>query len=115
VIKFVVKLAIVALIANATWRVGSAYATHYRFTDAVQATTQFRAQKTDEQIHARILELASQYDIPVTDESLTVRRAANGHTIVDGAYAKPIDLAPGFTYRWPFTLHVDTFAFGPLK
>jgi hypothetical protein len=115
VIKLAIKLAIVALIANATWRVGGAYATHYRFTDAVQATTQFRGQKTDEQIRGRILELASQYDIPVTDDSVTVRRTADSHTIVDGAYAKPIDLVPGLTYHWPFTFHIDTFAFGPLK
>jgi hypothetical protein len=115
VIKLAIKLAIVALLANATWRVGSAYATHYRFTDAVQATTQFRGQRTDEQIHDRIIDLASQYDVPVSGDSLTVKRDANSHTIVDGSYAKPIDLAPGFTYRWPFTIHVDTFAYGPLK
>jgi hypothetical protein len=114
VIKLAFKLAIVALIANATWRVGGAYATHYRFADAVQATTQFRGGKTDEQIHDRILELASQYDIPIADDGLTVRNE-HGHTIVDGAYAKPIDFVPGFTYRWPFTFHVDTFAYGPLK
>ena len=114
-IKLIIKLAIVALIANATWRVGGAYATHYRFTDAVQATAQFRGQKKDEQIRDRILELASQYDLPVTDDSVTVRQTPSSHTIVDGAYAKPIDLVPGFTYNWPFTFHVDTLNFGPLK
>ena len=114
-IKLFIKIAIVGLIANATWRVGGAYATHYRFTDAVQATTQFRGQRTDEQIHARIIDLAYQYGIPIADDRVTVKQEAGSHTIVDGAYAKPIDLAPGFTYRWPFTLHVDTFAFGPLK
>jgi len=115
VIKLVIKLAIVGLLANATWRVGSAYATHYRFADAVQATTQFRGQKTDEQIRDRIVDLASQYDIPLAEDSFTVKREPNNHTIVDGAYAKPIDLAPGFTYPWRFKFHVDTFAFAPLK
>jgi hypothetical protein len=115
VIKLLLKLAIVGLIANATWRIGGAYATHYRFTDAVQATTQFRGSKTDEQIHQRVIDLATQYDLPLAAEGVTVRREDNNHTIVDGAYAKPIDVVPGFTYRWPFKFHVDTFALGPLK
>jgi hypothetical protein len=115
VIKLVVKLALVALIANATWRIGSAYATHYRFTDAVQATTQFRGSKSDDQIRDRVLDLAQQYDLPLADDRLTVRKENDNHTVVDGAYAKPIDIVPGFTYRWPFKFHVDTFALGPLK
>ena len=114
-IKLVVKLALVALIANATWRIGSAYATHYRFTDAVQATTQFRGSKSDDQIRDRVLDLAQQYDLPLADDGLTVRKENNNHTVVDGAYTKPIDVVPGFTYRWPFKFHVDTFALGPLK
>ena len=114
-IKLFIKIAIVGLIANATWRVGSAYATHYRFTDAVQATTQFRGQRTDEQIHARIIDLAYQYGIPVADEKVTVTQEPNNHTIVDGAYAKPIEVVPGYIYPWPFTFHVDTLAYGPLK
>ncbi len=113
-IKLAVKLALVALIANATWRVGSAYASHYRFTDGVQATTQFRGGRSDEQIHDRIVDLASQYDIPLTDETLTIRHQTN-HTVVDGSYARPIELFPGFTYRWPFTFHVDTLALEGLK
>jgi len=115
VIKLLLKLAVVALIANATWRIGSAYATHYRFTDAVQATTQFRGSKTDEQIRARVLDLASQYDLPLADEAVTVRTENTNHTVVDGSYAKSIDLVPGYTYRWPFKFHVDTFGLGSLK
>jgi hypothetical protein len=111
-LKLIIKLAIVALIANATWRVGSAYVNFYRFRDAVQETTQFRGDKTDAQVHDRIVELASQYDIPITDETLTVRRA-DTHTVVDGSYKRPIDLVPGVTYQWPFTVHVDTFVASP--
>ena len=114
-IKLLLKLAIVALLANATWRIGSAYATHYRFTDAVQATTQFRGAKTDEQIRERVLDLASQYDLPLVDDGLTVRTENTNHTVVDGSYAKPIDLVPGYTYRWPFKFHIDTFGLGSLK
>jgi hypothetical protein len=108
VIKAVIRLAIVAILANATWRVGTAYAKHYRFTDAVTQATQYRGDKSDAQVHDRVFELAASYEIPVTDENLSVTRRDN-HTIVDGAYKRPIDLLPGFTYEWPFTVHVDTF------
>ena len=107
-IKLAIKLTIAALLANATWRVGSAYADYYRFTDAVQQVTQYRGSKTDDQIHDRVFELAATYDIPVTDENLTVVRRDN-HTIVEGSYKLPIDLLPRYKYLWPFTVHVDTF------
>jgi hypothetical protein len=107
--KIVIKLVIVAIIANATWRAGSAYAKHYRFVDAVQQATQFRAKQSDDEIHDRVFELAEQYDIPVTDENLKITHE-NLHTIVDGSYTRKLDLFPGFKYPWPFTVHVDVFA-----
>jgi hypothetical protein len=114
VIKFVIRLAIVAVLANATFRVGTAYAKHYRFTDAVTQTTQFRGGRSDDQVRARIFELAAAHDIPVTDENLSVARE-EFHTIVDGAYKRPIELFPGFTYQWPFTVHIDTFVVDPAR
>jgi hypothetical protein len=109
VLKLAIKLTIVAIIANATWRVGSAYAKHYRFVDSVQQVTQFRANKPDDEIHDRVFELAAQYDIPVTDQNLTITHRSQ-HTIVDGSYEQLLDLLPGFRYSWPFTVHVDVFA-----
>ena len=113
-IRLVIKLAIVGLIANAAWRIGGAYLNHYRFTDAVQEATHYRGQKSDTQIHDRVFELASQHDIPVTDDTLSVRREEN-HTIVDGAYKQPIEMVPGFVYDWPFTIHIDTPVVDPMK
>jgi hypothetical protein len=107
-IKALFKLAIVALLANASWQLFNAYWPHYKFTDAVRATTQYRADKSDQQIRERILELAAEFDVPVTDENLTLRRE-DKHTIVDSSYVRPINFMPGVTYPWPFTLHVDTF------
>jgi hypothetical protein len=111
-IKLIIKLAIAALIANATWRVGSVYLSEYRFEDAVQQTTQYRGGKSDSDIESRIFELAEQYDLPLTPRNLTVRHEQN-HTIVEGSYIRPIELAPGFTYPWPFSVHVDTFTLTP--
>jgi len=39
VIKTLLKLAIVAIVANATWHVWGAYAAHFKFKDAVQSAS----------------------------------------------------------------------------
>jgi len=109
--KVLIKLLIVALIANGTWRVGTAYMSYYKFKDAVRETTQHRGTKSDAQIHDRVFELANEYDIPVTDENLTIIRQED-HTIVDGSYIQPIDIVPTFRYNWPFKVHIDTFVDG---
>jgi len=114
VIRTLLKLAIVALLANAAWRVGSAYLGYYRFTDAVQQMTHYRGDKSDAQIHDRIFALASQHDIDVTDDTLTIRREEN-RTIVDGAYTQAIEFLPGVVYQWPFKVHIDTPIVDPLK
>ena len=112
--KVVIKLLIVALIANATWRVGTAYVNYYKFKDAVREMTQYRGGLTDAQIHDKIFEFANEYSVPVTEDTLAISHDNSGtHTIVEGSYTQPIDLLPGVTYPWPFTVHVDTFVVEP--
>jgi hypothetical protein len=105
-IKFLIKLAIVVLIANAAWRVGSAYLTFYKFEDAVRGTIQFRGLKTDADLRKRILELATQADIPLADDALAVKRE-NTRTIVDGWYEQGVEVVPGYTRTFSFTVHLD--------
>jgi hypothetical protein len=114
VIRSIIKLALVALLANGAWRVGNAYLGYYRFTDAVRQLTHYRGVKTDTEIHDRIFALASQYDIDVTDETLTIQREDN-RTIVDGVYKKPIEFMPRVVYEMPFTVHIDTPIVDPVK
>ena len=113
-IRFIVKLAIAAFIANASWRVGSAYMTYYRFKDAVTHTAQYSKGKSEEELRRRVLELASEYDVPIGEDAVTVRRESN-HTFVDGAFTKPVDVLPGYRYPWPFSLNVDVFTITPVK
>jgi len=114
VIRFVVKLAIVGLLANAAWRIGGVYMSHLRFTDAVQQSARYRGDKSDAQIHERVFNLATQYDIPVDDDSLTITHE-NNRTVVVGEYQRPIELVPGFIYKWPFKVHIDVATIDPLK
>jgi hypothetical protein len=112
--KLLLKLAIVALLANATWHLWAIYSAHFKFKDAVQAAAQYGSNKSEDELRSRILELAAQYDLPITEASFTVRREAH-HTIVDGSYERKVELAPGFVYPWPFSWRIDTLSVEDLQ
>jgi len=111
--KLLLKLAIVALVANAAWHVMAAYVSFYKFKDAVTQTTQFGNDKTIEQLKTRVLALAADYDVPIAEDDVTIKREQL-RTTVDGAYRKTIDLAPGFARPWTFEIHTDTFSEAPM-
>ena len=105
-IRTLLKLALVALVANAGWHLFGAYSPNYKFEDAIQYAAQNRGSLSDEALQQRILEMAAQFEVPVTASDVTVTQRGN-HTLVDVSYVRPVDLAPGFRYPWPFSIHVD--------
>ena len=109
-IKFIIKLAIAAVIANAAWRLGSAYVTFYRFKDAVTEVAQFNPQTSPADLRQRVVELASQYDIPLAADGISVRRDDRNHTYINGSYTQPVDLFPGYQYPWEFSWAVDVLS-----
>jgi hypothetical protein len=108
-LKLLIQLALAALVANAAYRLGSAYLSYYRFTDAVGQTAQFGPDRSRDELRRRVLELAAQYQVPLAEDGFTVRRTDQSHTIIEGAYIQPVDLLPGYRYPWPFTVNVDKF------
>jgi len=107
VVRTIIKLAFVALLANAAWQLFTVYWAHFKFRDAVQQTTQFRGNKTDAQLKERILELASQFDLPISDENLAIQ-LVDDHTLVDSSYTRRVEVVPTFPYPWRFSIHTDT-------
>jgi len=115
-IKFILKLLVAALIANAAWHTMSAYASYWKFKDAVTQTTQFGNDKSLATLKARILQLAMDYDLPIDGDDFTITRSRETlHTVVDGTYARDIEFAPGFVRPWSFPFHIDTFSEAPLS
>ena len=105
--KLLIKLAIAALIANAAWRLGMEYVAHYRFTDSVHEAMLGR-DESEAELRRRILELASQQDIPMKDDDFTVR-TQDRRVEVDGSYVKPILLLPGYERPWTFNMDVEAY------
>jgi hypothetical protein len=105
VIKLVVKLAIVALLANAAYHIGSEYLTYIKFRDAIRDAAMFKA-KTDSELMARIVELAGQYEVPLQEENVTIEREER-KVSVEGWYDKPIEVVPNYEYPWHFGLSLE--------
>ena len=112
--RTLMRLVIVALVANAVWHLFGAYYPNYKFQDAVEYAAQNGASLTTEALRDRVVELASQFDVPLTAEQVTVARV-NTHTTVDLSYKRQIELVPGFKPAWPFSIHVDVVILGSLK
>jgi len=112
-IKLAIKLAIAALIANAAWQAGRTFAAHYQFRDEVRQAALIRGQ-TDAQLRQRVLELAANYDIPLTADALTIRREER-HVYVEGSYLRVVPIAPRVEYPWRFDWEVDAYVTEPQK
>ena len=108
-ISQLIRLVAVAIIANATWHVFTAYSAHYKFRDSVQSASQYSGERSESELASRVLEIAEQFDVPITSSDFTLRRDGS-HTLIDGAYERSVEVVPGLSYSWPFTWHIDTVA-----
>lgn len=104
-IKFIVKVALAALVAHATWQIGSAYISHYKFKDAAREAA-LMPRITDEQLRDRIMELASENDAPLEEENLAITRDLR-RLLMDASYVRSIDVLPGFPYAWNFAWSIE--------
>jgi hypothetical protein len=113
--KTLLKLLVTAAIANAGWHVADVWLSYFKFKDAVSQTSQFSPTMSTTQLRSRILELAAQYSVPITEDSISIRRdeRQQQHTFIDGSYQQQIELFPRFKYPWTFEIHTDTFTDGP--
>lgn len=112
-IKTAVKLLIVLAILNAVGRAGLAAWNYYQLRDEAQQLVVFGAGMPIGDLHRRILQKASELEIPLLPENLSVRR--DGHrTFVDAAYTQPVELFPNYTYPVSLSFSVDAFAMNPI-
>jgi len=107
-IKSIIKIVIAVLLANALWRIASAYISYYKFQDAVQEYSIRTAGRSEEEIKNRVAELAAQYEEPVDADAVDVRKSEQ-HTYIQATYTKPVAVLPGYEYQWPFSMKADGY------
>jgi hypothetical protein len=113
-LRTLLKLAVVALVANAAWHLFGAYSPNYRLQDGIQYAAQNRGQMSDEALRDKIVEIAGQFDVPLNAGDVSIKQQGS-HILVDLSYVRPIELAPGFKYPWPFSIHVDVIRLSSLQ
>ncbi len=100
----IIKLLVVLLIANATWRIGVVYVAHYKLEDAIQQLAQFEIDRDVEAIRARIMDEAARLGLPVDAERVSVRKEGE-HLYIDVTYTVPIEVLPRVTRPWNFVIN----------
>jgi hypothetical protein len=106
--KLLLKLVIVAALANATWHLFTVYSADYKFRDAVEYAAESRGGKTDDQLKEQVLALAVEADLPIDADHLSVSHFES-RTTVETAYTRPVEFFPGFAYPWTMNVHVDAY------
>lgn len=104
-IRLVVRLAIVALLANAGYHLVSEYIRHIKFRDAIRDAAMFKA-KNDADLMVRIMTLAEQHEVPLDEENVSIEREER-QVKIEGWYDQPIEVVPNYEYPWHFSLSMD--------
>jgi hypothetical protein len=112
--KTLIKLTIASLVIHATWRAGSAYWVYYQFRDNLQQVALFSAGQSEQEVHNRALEVASELKVPIEPEQIAVRRQ-DEHTFIDASYKTGIEVLPRYRYPWEFKLNVDAWSISIVK
>jgi hypothetical protein len=105
--KLIFKLAILAVIINAAFRVGGEYVAYYQFRDTIREAAMFTA-RTDDELGQAVMESATTFDVPLAPDGFTMRRDGREAT-VQGSYTKNIELFPGYKYPWKFPFTIQAF------
>jgi len=101
--KKLISLAIFLPLAYATVNAGTVYIRYQQFKDAVRETALFAGTKSDDQLKARVMELAQRDNVPLDPEYVHIERVADRVTIT-ASYVELIKLLPGYERQWQFDI-----------
>jgi hypothetical protein len=121
--KTLIKIAVALIVLHGAFRVGNAYWTFYRYSDALLQIAQFGDRRTERQVCDEALSTAAELGVPIAAADLTVLRGGNppfncetgptalkGSTqgigsvqlTIEGWYQDRLQLLPGYFYPWEF-------------
>jgi hypothetical protein len=105
--KTIIQIAVAAILLIASVQGGRAALKHYQFVDAIQEAMLFASSRTEDQIADRVMELATDHQIPLEPANLVVQREPY-QIIIDAPYTDTVNVLPGFyTRSWDFETKVQ--------
>jgi hypothetical protein len=109
--KTVLKLVIAVALLNAVVRGADSYWNYYQLKDAAQRALLFGSQSSSQQLHAQIMERATELRLPLRPEDLRVSWR-NRRRIAEASYTQQIQFLPNYPYPVLFSFSVDTVSVG---
>jgi hypothetical protein len=91
--KTLLSIVVAALIVHACVRAGDSAWRFYRFEDAVDQEARFGTATTTSQLRGRLMEIAADHGVDLTEEDVTVERRGT-ETFVSIRYVEQIPLLP---------------------
>jgi hypothetical protein len=105
-IKKVISLVVFLLLANAGIRVALVYFHDQQFKDAIRELSLFSGGKAEEVIRAKVMELATENQIPLDPDFVEMTRkvtpGVGDHFVIKVAYAVMVPVVPGNPRRFQF-------------
>jgi hypothetical protein len=110
-VKLTIKLAIVALIANALFQVVPSYYTNWQFQDALKELATFPGYRaTLPQVLDKCEKIAKSYDLDLTRADFDVKMGGTGGnqvTTIDVSYEVVLKPIPGRAMPHLFVIHAE--------
>ena len=105
-IRALIKLALVVLVVHAGVRVVPPFWNYVKFRDACEEIARFSSKRSVEDVTARVITKAGQFDIPLRQEQLQVRKQGNV-TFIEADYTAQLEYLPTKFYPYDFRIRVQ--------
>jgi hypothetical protein len=105
-IRALIKLALVAIVVHGAVKVVPVFWNHVRFRDACEEIAKFSSKKPEPEILARVLAKASQFEVPVTQDAVQVRKQG-ALTFITADYTAQLEYFPSRFYPYSFAVKVQ--------
>ena len=92
-VRALIKLALVALVVHAGVKIVPVFWNYVRFRDACEEIAKFSSKKAEAEIKSRVLAKASQFEIPVSDDTVQVRKQGPA-TFITADYTGQLRVLP---------------------
>ena len=102
-IRRLIALVIAAAVAYAAWNVSVVWSHYRKFQDDVRNVALFGNDKTDDDLKARVIELAGQNQVPLQPDAIAIQRRG-GETTIEAHYTQIVKVLPGYSRPFDFTV-----------